>query len=76
MKTKKIFKIIQNKYEDFNNISLLNLIALVLKYRNIKNYVIKLIGNWQSPYDFIHSLELVKKKILKLLLKLILSIVS
>ena len=52
--------IILNKYWDFINIFLVNLIIELLKKIDIKYYFINIINNKQLFYNLIYSLKLIK----------------
>lgn len=57
---------LHDKYMEFANIFSLDLVTQILKYTEINNYTITLIGNQQSFYRLIFSSILVKREIIKI----------
>ena len=61
---------ISTKYSYFTNIFSSDSVIELSRYIDINNYLIHLLDNEQLLYDLIHSLELVKLKILKTYIKI------
>ena len=69
MKVNEAFIKVPNKYADFANIFLSKLTAKLSKHMRINNDTIKLVDNWQLPYDLIYSLESVELEMIKTYIK-------
>lgn len=59
------FTKIPSKYTDFTDVFSPKLAAKLREHMKINNYTIELVNDWQSPYGFIYSLDLVGLEIIK-----------
>ena len=69
LKTDEAFTKVPSKYTNFANVFSLKWAIELLKYIRINNYAIKLIDDWQLPYNPIYSLRPVKLETLKTYIK-------
>ena len=60
---------VPSKYTNFADVFSLKLAVELLEHTRINDHAIKLVDDWQLPYDSIYSLSLVKFEILKVYIK-------